>query len=80
MEVKRGLKSQNSLDKVLLKFFTDVLYIKEVICIEEYEDIMECTCGDDLEEVFENMLLDIYVDYKRGVMEWETKEGMLLNY
>lgn len=77
---KRIKDSGVNIDKVLLKFFVDVLYIKEVIGIEEYEDILDCRCGDDLECVFENMMMDVYKAYGRGDMEWETQTGEIMNY
>lgn len=62
--------------KEMLKFLSDVLYIKEVICIDEYEAILDCSCGDDLEYVFENMMFGVYADYGRGGKEWETQENV----
>lgn len=83
IRVVTNLKSPNNeqvLDKTLLKFFSDVMYLKEIICIEEYHDIMDCCDGDDLDNVFENMMLDLYKDYGRGEMQWEMRSGEVMNY
>lgn len=77
--MKSPNKDGTCLDKTLLKFFSDVLYIKEIICLEEYEDILDCSCGDDLEEVFENMMVDVYRAYGRGGLEWETRQGEMIH-
>lgn len=74
-------KSQsNCVDKVLLKFFSDVLYLKRVICIEEYEAIVDSTSINDLESIFEGMMCDKFRDYRRGEMEWEMENGEKMNY
>lgn len=74
-------KSQgNYIDKVLLKFFSDVLYLKRVICIEEYEAIVDSTSINDLESIFEGMMCDKFRDYRRGEMEWEMENGEKMNY
>ncbi len=53
------------LDKALLKFFADVLYIKEKLCIDEYEDIMEVQKIDDLDRIVDKMLRSEYNQYLR---------------
>lgn len=54
------------MDKILLKFFADVLYLKGIICFEEYDDIMDVKCFEDLDVVFEKMMREEYDAYKRG--------------
>ena len=81
MVVMKMKKSQgNCVDKVLLKFFSDVLYLKRVICIEEYEAIVDSTSINDLESIFEGMMCDKFRDYRRGEMEWEMENGEKMNY
>ena len=58
------------MDKVLLKFITDVLYLKGVLCFNEFEDIMECCKAEDLDEVFEKMMRGQYNAYRRGDVGW----------
>lgn len=53
------------LDKVILKFFADVLYIKGVLCSEELEDIMDAATVEDLDLIVDKMLDDKYL-MKRG--------------
>ena len=54
------------MDKILLKFIADVLYLKEVICFDEYEGIMEVQKYEDLDIVFEKMMKEEYNAYRRG--------------
>lgn len=54
------------MDKVVLKFFADVLYLKGLLCYEELEAIMEATNPSDLEVIFEKMYRGEYNVYKRG--------------
>lgn len=54
------------MDKILLKFIADVLYLKGVIFYEEYEAIMECSNCNDLDEVFEKMMKEEFNAYRRG--------------
>ena len=53
------------LDKIILKFFADVLYIKGVLCSEELEAIMDASNIKDLDTIINKMLDDEYV-LKRG--------------
>lgn len=78
--VKKLVCNDKIVDKGILKFICDVLYLKEIIYIEEYDDIMDCSTCEDLDDVFENMMLDMYRDYGRGDMQWELKDGTMLNY
>lgn len=52
-------------DKVVLKFITDVLYIKGILCSEELEAILDATNAKDLDIIIDKMLDDEYV-LKRG--------------
>lgn len=54
------------MDKVTLKFFADVLYLKGLLCYEELEAIMEAKTPSDLDEIFEKMMGGKYNVYKRG--------------
>lgn len=54
------------MDKILLKFFADVLYIKGKLCVEELEDIMDAKTPFDLDNIVEKMLCSEYNVYKRG--------------
>lgn len=54
------------MDKVLLKFFADVMYIKGTICAEELEDIYDASNADDLDIIFEKMIGGKYNTLKRG--------------
>ena len=54
------------MDKVLLKFFADVLYVKGLICSEEIDDIYDVATPKDLDKVFEKMMNGGYNVYKKG--------------
>lgn len=54
------------MDKILLKFFADVMYLQGMFCWEEYEDIMECRLPADLDRIFEKMLKEEYNGYNTG--------------
>lgn len=54
------------IDKFVLKFLADVLYIKQVICFEELEAIMEVTSFEDLDVIVDKMLRSEYNLYRRG--------------
>ena len=56
----------SNVDKVVLKFLADVLYIKGVICYDEFEDIMEVKTFSDLDNIVEKMLRSEYNVHKRG--------------
>ena len=59
------------MDKYILKFFTDLLYLKGVICFDEFEDIMDCCSPSDLDKVFEKMMKEEYNQYRRGDLSYE---------
>lgn len=54
------------MDKAVLGFLADILYIKKIICFEEFEDIMESTNPSDLDAITEKMLRGEYNVYKQG--------------
>lgn len=54
------------MDKLVLKFFADVLYVKGVLCYEELEAINEVCTPQDLDAVFEKILRGDFNVYKRG--------------
>lgn len=53
-------------DKILLKFVSDVMYLKGVINFDELEDIMNCCDAFDLDMVFDKMMRGEYNAYRRG--------------
>lgn len=55
-----------NVDKIVLQFFADVLYIKEIICYEEYEAILDSSNTLDLDNITEKMLRGEYNVYKKG--------------
>jgi hypothetical protein len=61
-------------DKIILKFVTDVLYLNGILCFEEYDDIMECCTPEDLDKVFEKMMKDQYNRYRRGEVDGDFDE------
>jgi hypothetical protein len=52
--------------KLMLGFFADVLYVKEVLCFEEFNAIMEAKYPSDLEDIFERLMRGEFNVYKRG--------------
>lgn len=54
------------MDKLMLGFLADVLYIKGVICYEEFEAIYAVKSPSDLEDIVEGMLRGDYNVFRRG--------------
>jgi len=54
------------IDKILLKFFADVLYIKGSLCSEELDDVYEARNAQDLDNIFEKMMRGEYNANRRG--------------
>lgn len=52
--------------KLALGFIADILYIKGVICYEEFEDIQNAKEPEDLQDIVERMLRSEYDVSKRG--------------
>lgn len=55
------------IDKIVLKFLADVLYIKEIINLGEYDDILDSKSYHDLDAIAEKMLGGGYIGtFKKG--------------
>lgn len=54
------------MDKLTLGFIADILYIKGVICFEEFEDIQSVKHPSDLNDIIEKMLRGEYDEQLRG--------------
>lgn len=54
------------MDKVVLKFLADVLYIKGFICFEEFDAIMDAKNPSDLDDIVEKMIRGEFNVYKQG--------------
>jgi hypothetical protein len=59
-------RSLSNVDKVVIKFFTDILYLKGMLCAEELEDIYDASTPSDLDAIFDKMMSNKYNVYKRG--------------
>ena len=62
------------MDKILLKFIADVMYIKGIIYFSEYESILDVCTIEDLDEVVERMLHSDFSPYMRGEAYVEIAE------
>lgn len=54
------------MDKLMIGFMADVLYIKGIICYEEFEAMMDARVPSDLEVIVEKMLGGNFNGYKKG--------------
>jgi hypothetical protein len=54
------------LDKLVLGFIADVMYLKGIICFDELEAINEVRNAEDLGVVFERMMAGDFNVYKKG--------------
>lgn len=54
------------MDKTVLGFVADVLYLKGIICYDELEAIMDVKSPKDLGDVFERMIRSEFNVYKKG--------------
>lgn len=54
------------MDKITLGFLADVLYIKGIICFEEFEAIQEVCKATDIDQIVENMLRGVYNGKRKG--------------
>lgn len=54
------------MDKTVLGFLADVLYLKGIICYDELEAINEVKNEKELGEVFERMIRGNFNVYKKG--------------
>lgn len=64
-----------TLDKAVLGFLADVLYIKGFINFEEFEAIQEVRNTHDLQTVADKMLGGEYSGYKKGEGYVTTADG-----
>lgn len=55
-----------NMDKLAIGFLADVLYIKGIICFEEFSDMQEVKCAADLGNITDKMLKQGYNAHKRG--------------
>lgn len=54
------------MDKIVLKFLADILYLKGSICFEEYDDILESKDYSDLDNIVEKIIRGDYNVYRKG--------------
>lgn len=54
------------MDKLVLGFMADVLYLKGIISYEEFEAIMDATKPSDLECIVEKLIRGEFHAYKKG--------------
>lgn len=52
--------------RVVIQLFADVLYIKGVICLEEFEAMLDIRNSNDAEDFTEKLLCGEFNVYKRG--------------
>ena len=57
------------MDKGVLKFVADVLYVKEIISLPEYEAIMEACTLQCLDNIIEKMLSEGFNNYQSARVE-----------
>lgn len=57
------------MDKGVLKFVADVLYVKEIISLPEYEAIMEACTLQCLDDIVEKMLSEGFNNYQSARIE-----------
>lgn len=53
-------------DKLVLGFVADILYIKGIICLDEFEAIGDVTDATQLNDIVDRMLKDDFNKFKRG--------------
>lgn len=58
----------------MLKFFSDLLYIKGILCFDEYDAIMESCTPTDLDNVFEGIMRGTFNNYRRGEVDGDYGE------
>jgi hypothetical protein len=68
MTDKQATQVHNPLgsEKVTLGFLADVLFLKGVLCYEEYEAIQNVRTHSDVEDIVEGMLRSTFNQFKRG--------------
>lgn len=63
------------MDKVTLKFIADILYVKAIICLEEYEAILDASTMRCLDDIVDRMLRDEYSSYVSARNERKIVNG-----
>lgn len=56
------------MDKIVLKFIADLLYVKGMLYFEEFDAIMNVKSPSDLDDIIDNMMREVYSPYKKGDM------------
>lgn len=64
------------MDKTSIGFIADVLYIKGIICFEEYEDIQKSSNEEDIGVIVEKMLSEGYNGYVKSRIRGEGYVGL----
>lgn len=54
------------MDKIVLGFMADLLYLKGIISFEEFDAIQKTHNVNDLSDVFEKMMRGEYSAYRKG--------------
>lgn len=62
-------------EKTILGFVSDVLFLKGVVCYEEYEAMQAAKSHEDVNEIVEGMLRSSFNQFKRGVHHNVKVEG-----
>lgn len=63
------------MDKVTLKFLADVLYVKAIISLEEYEAILDVETMRCLDIIVDKMLREDYNNYTSARVERKVING-----
>lgn len=64
------------MDKIVLKFIVDILYLKGILCYEEYSAILDIKEISDMDKHIEKMLKGDFNVYKRGELEYFYDGGL----
>jgi hypothetical protein len=59
-------KGRKSLDKLAIGFMADILYLKGILCWEEFEEIQRITEPADLQKFVDKFIGGEFNVYKRG--------------
>lgn len=54
------------MDKLLIALFADILYIKGIICYDEFEALMDLKDPSDLDDFTEKLLRGEFNVYRKG--------------
>lgn len=66
INLDNGTSKEPIFDKMVLKFFADILYIKGILYYDELEAILDAKTLSDLDDIFERMMRGGFSPYKRG--------------